>query len=542
MSVSGRHAVGLLVLWLFLVVVSLTSRSFIPIDETRYVTVAWEMWLRGDFLVPHLNGEPYSHKPPLLFWLMNAGWAVLGVNAWWPRLAPSFFALGGAFILMRIARILWPGQEAVARMASVILFGCLLWMVFATATMFDMLIAFFTLIGMLGLVTAGQGSSRTGWGLVGFAIGMGLLAKGPIILLQILPAAVLAPWWAKGSAHPLPRTWFAGLLGALLLGIALALAWAIPAGIHGGEAYQHAIFWGQTADRVVKSFAHQRPLWWYLPVLPVLLFPWLLYGGVWRGLARLTYKTDSGVRFCLAWSVPVFFAFCLISGKQVHYLLPLFPAFSLLAARGLGMLDSVPGPLSRLAVGVAILGVGAVVLMVPQIAVQAGLPPWAGHIPVASGITLLLVGGAFLCWGRPPVEKQVWLLASTSLALVLGLYWALIRTAGPAYDVRPISQHIKALQDAGISLANTGKYHGQYQFSGRLIRPIPSVPIEQLPAWFDAHPDGRIIFYPEQDRHMPQGHGRADFEQPYLGVKAGIYSREALLPPHAGTAPTAHAP
>jgi 4-amino-4-deoxy-L-arabinose transferase-like glycosyltransferase len=53
-----------------LAVVSLLTRNLIPVDETRYTTVAWEMWVRSDFLVPHLNGETYSHKPPLLFWLI----------------------------------------------------------------------------------------------------------------------------------------------------------------------------------------------------------------------------------------------------------------------------------------------------------------------------------------------------------------------------------------------------------------------------------------------------------------------------------------
>ena len=64
-------------LWGLPIVATLVYRPVLPIDETRYLSVAWEMWLRGDFLVPHLNGEPYSHKPPLLFWLMNAASALL---------------------------------------------------------------------------------------------------------------------------------------------------------------------------------------------------------------------------------------------------------------------------------------------------------------------------------------------------------------------------------------------------------------------------------------------------------------------------------
>ncbi|MDO9006664.1 MAG: glycosyltransferase family 39 protein, partial [Thiobacillus sp.] len=65
---SGRN---LLLLSLFFLValtaVALLVRPLTPIDETRYVSAAWEMWLRGDFLVPYKNGEPYSHKPPFMF-------------------------------------------------------------------------------------------------------------------------------------------------------------------------------------------------------------------------------------------------------------------------------------------------------------------------------------------------------------------------------------------------------------------------------------------------------------------------------------------
>lgn len=56
-----------------LAIISLFLRPLIAVDETRYITVAWEMWDRGQFLVPYLNGEFYDHKPPALFWLIHAG-------------------------------------------------------------------------------------------------------------------------------------------------------------------------------------------------------------------------------------------------------------------------------------------------------------------------------------------------------------------------------------------------------------------------------------------------------------------------------------
>ena len=56
---------GLIAVWLVILLTALLTRPLLPVDETRYASVAWEMWSRGDFLVPYLNGEPYSHKPPL---------------------------------------------------------------------------------------------------------------------------------------------------------------------------------------------------------------------------------------------------------------------------------------------------------------------------------------------------------------------------------------------------------------------------------------------------------------------------------------------
>ena len=80
------------------------------------------MWNSGNLLVPHLNGDPYSHKPPLLFWLINLGWAVFGVNEWWPRLVAPLFGLASLFLTAGLARRLWPG-EAECAAAPLILVG-----------------------------------------------------------------------------------------------------------------------------------------------------------------------------------------------------------------------------------------------------------------------------------------------------------------------------------------------------------------------------------------------------------------------------------
>lgn len=512
----------LALVWGFLMALSLLCRPLFPIDETRYVTVAWDMWQSGDFLVPHLNGEPYSHKPPLLFWLMNLGWALLGVNEVWPRLVPSLFALGSVWMTLGLAKRLWPDDAEIAHTAPLILFGSMLWMLFSTMTMFDMLIAFFTLVGMHGIVSAWAGRSRQGWLLVGLAFGGGLLAKGPTILLQILPVVVLAPWWAKGEAVRW-RRWYLGLLGALALGALVALAWAIPAGLRGGPEYQRAIFWGQTAHRVVDSFAHQRPFWWYLPLLPLMFSPWLLWLPVWRGLGQLRGAfAEPGVRFCLAWLLPVLLAFSLISGKQAHYLLPIFPAFALLAARGLTRVtlkprwDGLP-----LALVLALLGVAPFFLH--DYALAHGMPLWLAQVPPWSGIPLLLSALLLPWWSGRDRVRAAWRLLMLSVFIVTVLHLSVIRAADTAYDMRPISLRLKQLEDAGVPVVHTGDYPGIFNFIGRLKRSPEILFRHQFNDWFAQHPDGRAIVY--FNSKYPQGDATAEFIQDCRGGLIAIVNR-----------------
>jgi 4-amino-4-deoxy-L-arabinose transferase-like glycosyltransferase len=506
------------VFWLILVLVSLFSRSFMPIDETRYVTVAWNMFLNHDFLVPYLNGETYSHKPPLLFWLMNLGWAVFGVNDWWPRLVPSIFALGAVLMTQKIAARLWPERSQIGYVASLILLGSGMWAIFTTATMFDMLVAFFTIWGALGLLVVWQGEARKGWTYVALAIAGGLLAKGPTILLQILPLALLAPWWMGNSANkPNLRHWYLMFLIAALVGALILLAWAIPAGIYGGPKYQQEIFWGQTADRMVKSFAHRRPVYWYLPMLPVMLFPWLFALPVWRALGKaFAAINEQGVRFCLAWFIPVLIAFSIISGKQPHYLLPIMPAFALLVGRGWDELNHISW-LDKLLIALVGVGVGVLLLALPSLQHQYHLAIWLADIPVWTGAVVVL-GSMFLMLSTGASKIRYFQHVALLGLLITSMIWlGVIRTAGEAYDVRPISYNLKRLQNRNIPLAHIGTYYGQFNFLGRLLKSPEVLSESQLNNWFKKNPQGQVIIYIDNPTKLKAV--KPEFKQLYRGSK-----------------------
>lgn len=141
---------GWLPLFLLTVAAALWLRPLLPVDETRYVGVAWEMWRSGSWFVPMLNGEPYSHKPPLLFWLMHAGWAMFGVNELSPRLIGPAFSLASLFLVRLIASRLWPSRPKATVLTPWILLGLIYWLGFATLVMFDQLVLFFVLLGVGG--------------------------------------------------------------------------------------------------------------------------------------------------------------------------------------------------------------------------------------------------------------------------------------------------------------------------------------------------------------------------------------------------------
>lgn len=526
LAVRPAVPAALVAAWALLVGASQAMLPILPIDETRYVSVAWEMWVRGDFLVPHLNGLPYGEKPPLLFWLMHLGWWAFGVNEWWPRLLPGLFALANLFLAGALARRLWPDRPGVAHLVPPVLLGCFLWSLFTTRIMFDMLVAFCVLVALLGLHEARVRGGWLPWAGIGAALGLGLLAKGPVAFLLPLLAVVLEPWWGRG----LPRSggplrWWLGAIGAAGMAVAIGLAWALPAVAAGGEAYGQAIFLTQTGERIVRAFAHQHPWWWYLPLLPLLTFPYSLWPPLWKAAARLRPgRLDAGQRFCLAWLVPGLAVFSAISGKQPHYLLPLCPAFALLAAR---LLEEKPSVRRwHVLPSVSVLALVAIVVMVgPALAESFRLPPWASAVSPGIGVLLLLAAFGFVAGfarifpGRPAAPTLI------TLAFLLALHAGFAGAARQAFDLKPISRHLAMLEQQGRPIAFVGFYHGQFHFLGRLERPFQVIDGGAEHAWLLNNPTGRVV----QDLHyIPPGIGRAEFTQPYRNEILAVWGLEAL--------------
>jgi 4-amino-4-deoxy-L-arabinose transferase-like glycosyltransferase len=428
----------------------------------------------------------------MLFWLFHAGWAVFGVNEWWPRLVPPLFALAGLYLTQLIAKRLWPERPNVAIMAPWILGSCMAWAVYTSTTMFDMLLMAMVLLGVLGLLRASRGQLLSGWLLIGVASGLGILIKGPVMLLHLAFPMLLAPWWSE-TARRRPGTWYVLLLASLIVAAAVALAWALPAAKSGGPAYEQAILWHQTADRMVHSFAHSRPFWWYLPMLPILLAPWLIWPVLWRAVAALRLR-ELNIRLLLTWMIPTFIAFCFVSGKQIHYLFPIYPAFALLAARALDDCELAAKRRHQLLPALLMLVMGIALLVLPYLHTKH-LPDWAQTISPFWGSGMLLIAVALLLRSWQRASQAVIPMAVLGTGIAILLMGGLFIASRPVFDIEPAAKYIAKLQQQGHTVANVKTYHDQFQFLGRLKKPLVVLKHQQARAWAETHRDDFLVRY-----------------------------------------------
>lgn len=476
-------------LLLVLFAASLWARPLLPIDETRYAAVAWEMHITGNWLVPHINGEPYSHKPPLLFWLINIAWLVIGAYDWVPRLVGVLIAFADLCLLQVLANNLWPDRPTLVKTATWLLLGCLTFTFFSTVLMFDLLMMATVLIALIGLVRAARGTPSA-WGLFAVGVGLGLLAKGPAVFLYLMPCALLAKWWARRAPIAIGWRWYWHLLLATLLGIAIALIWAIPAIEQGGEEYRQMILWGQTTGRMARAFAHARPWWWYLPLLPVMFLPWTLWLPLWRQIPTIWRNTGLAERFCVAWFAPGLLAFSLISGKQIHYLVPLFPALALLGASCLQQ-ASQPSRLGKVLPVLPFLIAGALAACAPLLASHFGWPTWVRQLSPLPGVGLMLLALAAPVWLNGP-NGAARLSVLTVLFVALA-HVGILREAVTDHAMPGMNAFLAEQAKQGTPIGFSEDFRDQYPFTSLLGQPAQLVPFKHELAWAKANPQGVLV-------------------------------------------------
>lgn len=320
------------------------SRGLWEPDEGRNASIALGMLRTGDWLVPRLHGLPYLDKPPLHFWTVAAGMRLAGADEWGARLGQAFWFAATAGLVGALGARLW--DRATGRYAAVAYATSLLPFVAGGVLTPDTPLAACAaalVYAYWRADTAETPAARSLWWLLaGLAAGLGMLAKGPALLVLLPPLAVHATLRRRlGVALRAPGLW-----AGAALGLALALAWYVPVAVRlpGAAAY---LLDSQVTGRLVTSTYRRNPGWaaaleLYGPVLLAGTLPWSLWWAV--AGRRLLPRPGSWPRrlaaspaalLLLLWLVLPLAVYLAASSRLPLYLLPLAAPWALATGRGL---------------------------------------------------------------------------------------------------------------------------------------------------------------------------------------------------------------
>jgi len=423
LGVRDRRAALALILGVGLLLgLGLGTRDLWAPDEPRYGAIAEELrsFRQGPsgLLLLHLNGRPYTQKPPLYFWLAAlAGLPSDRVDELAARLPSALAGIGCVGLTALIGRWLL-GHAGAALLAAGLLATSFRFVWSARRVQLDVLLTFFELVAItlflwLELRRGGVEEARAHPGaLVGLhaALGAGAMVKGPVAWLPLLVFAAYLAWEGRLPAFRKLLPGWSGLLcvGPVLLWITSAVALA-PAGFAESAVIENLI------ERFFAGSSHARPLYYYAYQLPLDFLPWtvLLPAAlpvVWSWTrserpgcerpsagpdtegSRLASQTRSAGRFLLVWiGIPLLF-FSLSAGKRGLYLLPIFPALALVGVvAGTGLRrekehwnDRRAARLARAGLGVALVELALFVLILPQLHGEKSPRPVA--VQAASGL------------------------------------------------------------------------------------------------------------------------------------------------------------
>jgi 4-amino-4-deoxy-L-arabinose transferase-like glycosyltransferase len=321
----------------WLVVVAAWAAIYLPAlgsfeikgEEGRRILPAIAMMENGDYVVPRVGGEAYFSKPPLVNWLVAASFRIFGIrNEWTARLPSALSILAVAIVFVTV------GGGALGKKGGMI--AALIWLTTIGMIEKGRLIeieALYVSLCALAMICwlswwQEQRSPWLTWVVPWIFLGLGLLAKGPVLLLffYTLVAAVL--WQTKRWKeffHP------AHLLGVLLM-IGIFSAWAIPFAKMSGQSRAVHKWSDQVSGRMTLHFFSFRV--WVATIARAIgqFLPWIAFVPLLR-FSKFREQGQRRLAHALVWSViaPVI-VISAVPSAAPRYSLPVLAPFCWLMA------------------------------------------------------------------------------------------------------------------------------------------------------------------------------------------------------------------
>jgi len=307
----------------------LGARDLWAPGEPIYGEVIRTMYAKNDWFLPMLNGQIYSDKPVLYFWLSLAMANIAGgVNEWTLRLPAALGGLGLVLVTYHFGKTFYNRQAGLLAALVLATSSRMIWE--SRFLRLDTVLSFFLFLGFYLWLKAFTEKAPPRNYLFGYlCFALATLTKGPIGLalpgLAVLALVLISRGWRQILKLHL-------FSGAVVV-TAVIVPWLWLLHLRGSDQWlRDFIFIHNLQNYALKPIGHVRPFYYYFVNLPPDFLPWtLLVPGAlvfyypWK--KRLQDPATLGL---VCWFAAIFLFFSASKSKIAYYLLPLLPSLALL--------------------------------------------------------------------------------------------------------------------------------------------------------------------------------------------------------------------
>lgn len=325
---------ALFLLFYFIFFHNIWAYPLMDADETRYVSMARDMFYSKDYLTLYLNGEYFFEKPPLFFWLECFSFHIFGViNEFSARFPVAFLGSIGSFLVYFL------GKKIVSRsygiISSLILATCIEYSMLSKLAILDIVVSACIAISLcFGLATLFCRESRKKyyWWLFYIFSALAVMAKG--IPGFVIPfGSLFFIYTLSGKFKELFRPIYC-IPGSLLF-LGIILPWhIIMLKLHNPLFWEEYIVKHHIARFLgSEEIDRAQPSYFYFITLLWGFFPWIVSSlAVWlsrfKKASEMNFLGNNISRFLFYNTIIVVFTllfFSISETKLITYILPLYP-------------------------------------------------------------------------------------------------------------------------------------------------------------------------------------------------------------------------
>lgn len=299
-------------------------------DEAAYGGFAYTMAESGNWAIPEFPWSSIHRKTPLHFWEIALSFKIFGPTEFALRLPGILAIIGTVLAVFGLGRRIFGQQTALA--AAIILGSTLFIPVLTKNALTDSSLLLWETVALLSLLNFLKTPHWLWNSLFWFSVSMGLLVKGPPILILVGGLWVFLFIFLPAKRAILIKThpWLYGLIALLPLAAWLGICWQKDGGI-----FVTFLWDWYVVKRVGGSVLGQTGFpGYHLLVLVLSFLPWLtFFPSSLAALWRLVKQRDEVAIFLAGWLVFGWFFYEAMSSKLPTYSIAAQPAIAILIAR-----------------------------------------------------------------------------------------------------------------------------------------------------------------------------------------------------------------